>query len=148
MSDDDLTWAVEASATQIAVRWIVYQWENGSSKALDLQIVHFSAQALGEMCAAYPILRSATEELLWLTYFKGLIAANSHPRDQMLNAIDAIRRRQPEPVAEISPNSAAKLEDVTASNIDRTLLADALAAIDQALSKASYGRPETHIDLT
>jgi hypothetical protein len=61
MSDDDLTWAVEASATQIALRWIVYQWKpavDGSSKPLDLQIVHFSAQALSEMCAAYPILRN------------------------------------------------------------------------------------------
>jgi hypothetical protein len=111
-------------------------------KALDLRIVHFRTQAISETCAAYPILRSATEELAWLTYFKGPIAANAHPRDQMLNTMDAIRRRQPDRVAEISPNSAAKLKDVAASKIDRTSLADALAAIDRALSNASYGGPE------
>jgi hypothetical protein len=86
-----------------------------------------------------PFCATATEELLWLTCFKGLIAANTHPRDQMLNAIDAIRRRRSYPIAEISANSAAKLKDVAASEIDRTPLADALAAIDRALSNASYG---------
>jgi hypothetical protein len=84
MSDDSLTWAVEASATQIALGWIVHQWEpalDAARKPLDLQILHFSDPALGEMCAVYPILRNATDELRWLTYFKGLIDANTHPRD-------------------------------------------------------------------
>jgi hypothetical protein len=101
MSGDDLTWAVEASASQIALMWMVHQWEpalDGSSKPLDLQIVHFSAQALSEMCAAYTILRNATAQLRWLTYFKGLIAANTQSRDQMLTAIDAVRRRRTDPM--------------------------------------------------
>ena len=73
MSDDDLTWAVEASAAQIALMWMVHQWEptiDGPNKPLDLQIIHFSAHALSEMCAAYPILNNATEELRWLPISK------------------------------------------------------------------------------
>ena len=68
MSDDDLTWAVKPSAAQIALMWMVHQWEptiDGSNKPLDLQIINFSAHALSEMCAAYPILNNATEELRW-----------------------------------------------------------------------------------
>jgi hypothetical protein len=141
MSDDDLTWAVEASAAQIALMWMVHQWEptiDGPNKPLDLQIIHFSAHALSEMCAAYPILNNATEELRWLTYFKGLIAADTHPRDQMLSAIDAVRRRRADPTAKkLSAKSTMKLEDAGPNEIDPTSLADALAAIDRALSKVS-----------
>lgn len=90
------------------------------------------------MCAAYPILNNATEELRWLTYFKGLIAADTHPRDQMLSAIDAVRRRRADPTAKkLSAKSTMKLEDAGPNEIDPTSLADALAAIDRALSKAS-----------
>jgi hypothetical protein len=57
MSDDDLTWAVEASAAQIALMWMVHQWEaDEPNKPLDVQIINFSSHALSEMCAAYPIL--------------------------------------------------------------------------------------------
>jgi hypothetical protein len=142
MSDDDLTWAVEASAAQIALRWIVLQWEprpfDRSSDPLELQIVNFSADALAEMCAAYPILRNAPEELRWLTYFKGLVAADT--RDQMLTAIDAVRRRRVNPTAKQSTKSILELEDVGPSEIDPISYADALAAIEEALSKAySHG---------
>jgi hypothetical protein len=88
------------------------------------------------MRAAYPILQNATEELRWLTYFKGLIAADTHPRDQMLSAIDAVRRRRPDSTAKPSSKLAAELEEP--SEIDPTWDADALAAIDRALRKASY----------
>ena len=140
MSDDDLTWAVEASAAQIALRWMVLQWEpdvGGSSNPLELQIAHFSADALGEMCAAYPILRNATEKLRWLIYFKGLIAADTHPRDQMLTAIDAVRRGWADRTAELSTKSVLELEGVGPYEIDPISHADALAAIERALSKAS-----------
>ncbi len=30
---------------------------------------------------------------LWLIYFKGLIVASTHPRDQMVRAINAVRDR-------------------------------------------------------
>src|ERR1700736_6012076 len=80
MSDDDLTWAVQASVAQIALMWTVHQWEaDEPNKPLDVQIINFSSHALSEMCAAYPILQNATEELRWLTYFKGLIAADNAP---------------------------------------------------------------------
>jgi hypothetical protein len=128
MSDDDLTWAVKASAAQIALRWIVLQWEphrfDRSSDPLELQIVNFSADALAEMCAAYPILRSAPEELRWLTYFKGLVAADTHPRDQMVTAIEAVRGRV-NPTAKRSTKSILELEDVGPGKTDS--ISDALA---------------------
>jgi hypothetical protein len=137
MSDDDLTWAVEASAAQIALMWMVHQWETDKlNKPLDVQIINFSSHALSEMCAAYPILQNATEELRWLTYFKGLIAADTHPPDQMLSAIYAVRRRRPGSTAKPSSKLATELDEL--SEIDRTSDADALAAIDRALSKATY----------
>jgi hypothetical protein len=137
VSDDDLTWAVEASAAQIALVWMVHQWESDEpNKPLDVQIINFSSRAFSEMRAAFPILQNATEELRWLTYFKGLIAADTHPRDQMLSAIDAVRRQRPDSTAKPSSKLAAELEEP--SEIDPTSDADALAAIDRALSKASY----------
>jgi hypothetical protein len=139
MSDDDLTWAVKASAAQIALRWIVLQWEphrfDRSSDPLELQIVNFSADALAEMCAAYPILRSAPEELRWLTYFKGLVAADTHPRDQMVTAIEAVRGRV-NPTAKRSTKSIVELEDVGPGKTDSISDADALAAIEEALRLA------------
>jgi hypothetical protein len=138
MSDDDLTWAVEASAAQIALRWMVLQWDPpGSSKSLELMISDFSADALAEMCAAYPTLRNAPEELRWLTYFKGLISADTHPRDQMLTAIDAVRRRQADPTVKLSTKSVLEQENVGPYETNPTRQADALAAIELALSKAS-----------
>jgi hypothetical protein len=137
MSDDDLTWAVEASAAQIALRWMVLQWDSPeSSKSLELMISDFSADALAEMCAAYPTLRNAPEELRWLTYFKGLISADTHPRDQMLAAIDAVRRRQ-DPTVKLSTKSVLEQENVGPYENNPTRQADALAAIELALSKAS-----------
>jgi hypothetical protein len=139
MSDDDLTWAVKASAAQIALRWMVLQWEphrfDRSSDPLELQIVNFSADALAEMCAAYPILRSAPEELRWLTYFKGLVAADTHPRDQMVTAIEAVRGRV-NPTAKRSTKSILELEDVGPGKTDSISDADALAAIEEALRLA------------
>ena len=133
MSDDDLTWAVEASAAQIALMWMVHQWETDEpNKPLDIQIINFSSHALIEMCAAYPILQNATEELRWLTYFKGLIAADTHPHDRMLSAIDTARRRTDSTVKPSSKSVEGP------SEIDPTSDADALAAIDRALSKAGY----------
>jgi hypothetical protein len=140
MSDNDLTWAVEASAAQIALAWMVRQWErtiDGQNIPLDLQIINFSADALAEMCTAYPILGNATEELRWLTYFKGLIAADTHPRDQMLSAIDAVRRRRADLTEKRSAELADGLEDTGPYEIDPISHADALEAIDRALSEAS-----------
>jgi hypothetical protein len=144
MSDDDLTWAVKASAAQIALRWTVLQWEphrfDRSIDPLELQIVNFSADALAEMCAAYPILRNAPEELRWLTYFKGLVAADTHPRDQMVTAIEAVRRGRVNPTAKQSTKSILELEDFRPGKTDPISDADALAAIEEALRLAhSYG---------
>jgi hypothetical protein len=139
MSDDDLTWAVEASAAQIALAWMVGQWERSNDRQnmpLDRQIMDFSSYALAEVCLSYPILGEATEEIRWLTYFKGLIAADTHPRDQMLNAIAAVRRRRADVAGNRSANWADALEDHRPYEIDPVSRADALAAINRALSEA------------
>jgi hypothetical protein len=142
MSDDDLNWVVEASAVQIALRWTVFQWEDPpvdrSSNALDLQIMRFSADALSGMCAAYPILRNATEELRWLVYFKGLITAETHPRDQMLAAIESVRRGWVKPASKRTTRPALEAEDVRRGEINPASHADALAAIERALNAASH----------
>jgi hypothetical protein len=144
MSDHDLRWVVEASATQIALKWMLLQWKSlvdESNNALEQQIIYFSADALGEMCATYAILRDATEELRWLIYFKGLIAADTHPRDEMLTAIDAVRRRWADRAAKPSIKSASELRGVVTHETDPVSCSDALAAIERALSKAvSDGR--------
>jgi hypothetical protein len=55
MSDDDLTWAVEASAAQIALMWMVHQWEaDESNKPLDVQIINFSSHALRVRLIMFP----------------------------------------------------------------------------------------------
>jgi hypothetical protein len=137
MSDDDLTWSVEACSAQIALVWMVHQWEpTAPNVPLDLQILHFSGHALREMRSAYPILQNATEEIRWLTYFKGLIASDTHPRDQMLSAIEAVRRRRADPGAKLS-RSAVEPKETAIPEIDPSSLADALAAIDRALSSAN-----------
>ena len=141
MSDSDLDWVVEASAVQIALRWTVFQWENPpgdpSSDALDLQITRFSADALSGMCAAYPILRDATEELRWLIYFKGLVTAETHPRDQMLAAIESVRRGGTKTATGRTIETVLESEEVRPSETDPTPYADVFAAIERALSAAS-----------
>jgi hypothetical protein len=142
MSDSDLSWVVEASAVQIALRWTVFQWEESpvdlSSNALDLQIMRFSADALSGMCAAYPILRDLTDELLWLVYFKGLITAETHPRDEMLAAIESVRRGWAKTASQRTAKPVLGSEGVRPVEINSTLHADALAAIERALNAASH----------
>jgi hypothetical protein len=88
---------------------------------------------------SYPFLRNAPEDLRWLTYFKGLVAADTHPRDQMVTAIDAIRRARVNPTAKDQTNrSRAKRRGP--AKTDAISDADALAAIEEALSIAySHG---------
>jgi hypothetical protein len=57
----------------------------------------------------------------------------------MLSAIDAVGRWRPDSTAKPSPKLIAELEEAGPGAIsDPTSDADALAAIDRALSKAGY----------
>jgi hypothetical protein len=132
MSDSDLTWAAEAISAHIALTWTVHQWkiaQPGADTPLDCQILEFSARALDEASRLFPIFESVTAELRWLILFKGLIAAESHPRDMMLNAIDAIRKRQ-NTVMELPPQKAIKRD----GHYGVDPRSEALAAIASALS--------------
>jgi hypothetical protein len=135
---DDHPGIVEGSAAEIALLWTVYLWKparENKNETLEQQIVNFSSTAFGTMCGHYPILQNEKQEILWLIYFKGLLAADSHPRDQMLSAIDTVRKRRANRSAKLSAQSGARQDEV-----DPTLHAEALAAIDRALSQASDQR--------
>jgi hypothetical protein len=142
MSDDHETGIVEGSAAEIALLWTVHLWKparENPNERLEQQIVNFSSTAFDIMCGHYPILQNAKQEILWLIYFKGLLAADSHPRDQMLSAIDTVRKRRADPSAKLSAQSAPK-QGARQYEIDPTLHAEALAAIGRALSQASDQR--------
>ena len=140
MSDNDLTWTVEAGAVRIALTWMVDQWErsiDGSNGPLDLQIIHFSGPALSEMCATYPILNNATEEFRWLIYFKGLLAADTHPRDQMLEAIDSVRAQRYRSTSPMGRLADEFVETARPTWMGYASDANALALIARALSDAA-----------
>lgn len=39
------------------------------------------------------MLANAEQKHLWMIYFKGLLAANTHPHEQMVQAIKTVRER-------------------------------------------------------
>jgi hypothetical protein len=53
---------------------------------LEQEIMQFSS-AVFDAIRNYPMLRNAGEERLWLIYFKGLLIANTHPREEMVSAL-------------------------------------------------------------
>ena len=59
----------------------------------ELQIMNFSTVALKAIAAHCPTLCNAKQEHLWLVYLQGLLAADTHPREQMIKAIKAIGER-------------------------------------------------------
>jgi hypothetical protein len=63
----------------------------------------------------------------------------THPRDQMLSAIDAVRKRRVDPSVKPSAQSTEK-QHVRQYEIDPTMHAEALAAIARALGNASDRR--------
>jgi hypothetical protein len=134
MRDGDLTWAIEAISAHIALIWTVQHWQlayEASDIPLDVQIANFSSHALVESSVLFPILRRVPEEFRWLIYFKGVIAANTHPRDEMLSAIEAIRKRE-----ELTARFKAT-EVLSKNDVDPNARSEALAAIANALSNAT-----------
>jgi hypothetical protein len=118
----------------------VHKWElaaDASDTPLGHQIIDFGKGAFGKSSILFPVLRDVTDELRWLIYFKGLLAAVSHPRDKMLSAIEAVRRWQ-----------AGVLERGIHDGryyFDQSARSEALAAIARALSNAAPGQRKGEI---
>lgn len=95
-SSDELATSIQASVTEVAVMWILHNWSCARQHRLDpldQQIKNFSNAALEAIAAHCPTLRNAKQQHLWLIYLQGLLAADTHPREQMIKAIKAIDER-------------------------------------------------------
>lgn len=95
-SSDELATSIQASVTEVAVMWILHNWScvrQHRLEPLDQQIKNFSTAALKAIAAHCPTLCNAKQEHLWLVYLQGLLAADTHPREQMIKAIKAIGER-------------------------------------------------------
>ena len=57
---------------------------------LERQIVQFSSAVFDAIGVTYPMLRNGGRERLWFIYFKGLLIANAHPREEMVQAFHGI----------------------------------------------------------
>lgn len=93
---EELATSIQASVEEIAVMWVLHNWSRaGEQRAedLDQQIDNFSEVAIATIADHYPMLANAEQKHLWMIYFKGLLAANTHPHEQMVQAIKTVRER-------------------------------------------------------
>jgi len=89
-SDDDLDRSIEGSVAQASVMWLLHhelEVAEDRGESLEQQIVQFSSAVFDAIGTSYPMLRNAGQERLWLIYFKGLLAANTHPHEEMVPAL-------------------------------------------------------------
>ncbi len=89
-SDDDLDRSIEGSVAQASVMWLLHhglEVVQDRGESLKQQIVQFSSAVFDAIGTSYPVLRNAGQERLWLIYFKGLLAANTHPHEEMVPAL-------------------------------------------------------------
>jgi hypothetical protein len=117
--------------------WILHQRALSSearTEPLKQQILDFSSVAFRAIEQGSDHLREIKQPYLWLLYFKGLIAARTHPQHQMIYAIKLIKDRP----AEAEPTAAPTQADLRGSAlIDGAVpVADGetLAQIAQALT--------------
>ena len=89
-SDDDLNGSIEGSIAQASVMWLLHRGlevVQDRGESLEQQIVQFSSAVFDAIGTSYPMLRNAGQERLWLIYFKGLLIANTHPHEEMVQAL-------------------------------------------------------------
>jgi hypothetical protein len=88
-SDDDLSREIEGSIAQASVMWLLHgglEIVQDRRVSLEQQIVQFSSAVFEALVTSYPVLRHVGNERLWLIYFKGVLNANTHPREEMVSA--------------------------------------------------------------
>lgn len=134
---DELAASIQSSVAEIAVMWMLHHWSRAGERRpdpLDVQIENFSTAGLAAIAAHGPPLRHAKREHLWMIYFKGLLAAQTHPQEQMIKAIKAVGERSRvqisgEPMTErVVKTSPGHLSDL-----------ELLEHINQALCQAAPG---------
>lgn len=136
--DDELTSSIQASVTEIAVMWILHwaQTRQTSAEPLEQQIANFSSRAFDVITTRFSILKRARREHLWMIYFKGLLAAGTHPHDDMIKAIKTVgtrgRIRKSTPLSVIPAATSAKPHTEGPSSASNTE-ADLLDQIGKAL---------------
>jgi hypothetical protein len=140
-SPDELAISIQASVSEIAVIWMLHKWSltpEIQSEPLHQQIRNFSPVAFDVIVSRFPTLKSAKQEHLWLIYFKGLLTAGTHPREEMTRAIQTVGARDwirispaapsmPPPEATASTDTVVQLPHGEPSD------ADALEQISRAL---------------
>lgn len=92
-SPDELASSIQASVSEVAVIWMLHKWsltQKMQGEPLHQQIRNFSPAAFEVIVSRFPALKSAKQEHLWLIYFKGLLTAGTHPREEMTKAIQTV----------------------------------------------------------
>jgi hypothetical protein len=109
---------------------------------LHQQIRNFSPAAFDVIVSRFPALKNAKQEHLWLIYFKGLLTAGTHPREEMTRAIQAVGAEELIRVSPTIPNapageSASAGPSTLAPHSDASDVdADALEQISRALGQS------------
>lgn len=135
----ELAMSIQASVMEVAVMWILHNWSCTREyhvEPLDQQIKNFSTAALAAIAAHCPMLRDAKQEHLWLIYLKGLLAADTHPREQMILAIKALAEQSWIHASnKTAAGTAVKPRDDNEKPVHRDLSdRDALEHISEALA--------------
>jgi hypothetical protein len=123
-SNGDLNRSIEGGVAQASVMWLLHRGlevVQDRGEALEQQIIQFSSAVFDAIGTSYPELRNSGRERLWLIYFKGLLTANTHPREEMVPALRNIASRygfgglpplskEPGETAKPNPEPASELE--------------------------------------
>jgi hypothetical protein len=122
-SDDDLSKEIEGSIAQASIMWLLHgglEVVQDRRVSLEQQIVQFSSTVFEALVTSYPKLRHVENERLWLIYFKGVLNANTHRREEMLSAFRNIYSKNtsedlpppPEGPREIEKHAVGRTSDV------------------------------------
>lgn len=144
-SPDELATSIQASVSEIAVIWMLHRWsltQEMQSEPLHQQIKNFSPVAFEVIISRFPMLKSAKQEHLWLIYFKGLLTAGTHPREEMTKAIQTVGAQdwiRISPVAPSTPPTEAVTSTGTVVQLPHSEPsdADALEQIGRALGHST-----------
>jgi hypothetical protein len=147
-SPDELATSIQASVSEIAVVWMLHKWSltrEMQSEPLHQQIRDFSPVAFDVIVSRFPMLKSAKQEHLWLIYFKGLLTAGTHSREEMTKAIQTVGARdwiRVSPTARSTPatEAAASAGTVVQLAHSEPSDADALEQISRALGAFDRSR--------
>ncbi|MEH2510541.1 hypothetical protein V1291_001895 [Nitrobacteraceae bacterium AZCC 1564] len=129
--------------SEIAVIWMLHRWsltQKMQSEPLHQQIRDFSPAAFDVIISRFPALKSAKQEHLWLIYFKGLLTAGTHPRQEMTKAIQTVGAQEWIHVSPALPsaptNDPARTDSAPQSPRSDLSDADTLEQISRALGQS------------